>query len=45
MGNKDKGKREVKKKPQAKPKPAPGRVRENFTQTAARIAGETTDKV
>jgi hypothetical protein len=31
MGNKDKGKKEVKKAPKPKPKPEPGRKREIFT--------------
>jgi hypothetical protein len=30
MGNKDKGKKEVKKAPKPKPKPEPGRKRETF---------------
>jgi hypothetical protein len=31
MGNKDKGKKEVKKAPKPKPKPEPGQKREIFT--------------
>jgi hypothetical protein len=31
MGNKDKGKKEVKKAPKPKPKPEPGRRQEIFT--------------
>jgi hypothetical protein len=31
MGNKDRGKKEVKKAPKPKPKPEPGRKREIFT--------------
>jgi hypothetical protein len=31
MGNKDKGKKEVKKQPKPKPKAEPGRRREAFT--------------
>jgi hypothetical protein len=34
MGNKDKGKREVKKAPKPKPKPEPGRKREIFAPPA-----------
>jgi hypothetical protein len=33
MGNKDKGKKEVKKAPKPKPKPEPGQKREIFTPT------------
>ena len=40
MGNKDTGKREVKKKPQPKPKVAPGRKREDVNQTTTRINRE-----
>jgi hypothetical protein len=34
MGNKDKGRKEVKKAPKPKPKPEPGRKREIFTPPA-----------
>jgi len=44
MGNKDKGKRESKKPPKKQPKAAPGRKREDFSQTVAHIVRETTDK-
>jgi hypothetical protein len=40
MGNKNTGKREVKKKPQPKSKPAPGRKREDFTPAPTRIVKE-----
>jgi hypothetical protein len=40
MGNKDTGKREVKKKPQPKVKAAPGRKREDFSKTTTRITPE-----
>jgi hypothetical protein len=44
MGNKNTGKRETKKKPQPKPKVAPGRKREDFSQAAVRIVKEATEK-
>jgi hypothetical protein len=44
MGNKNKGKREEKKQPKPKPKAAPGRKRDDFNPTAARIAGDTAGK-
>jgi hypothetical protein len=44
MGNKDKGKRESKKPPKKQPKAAPGRKREDISQTVAHIVRETTDK-
>jgi hypothetical protein len=40
MGNKNKGKREEKKQPKPKPKVAPGRKREDFSQTVTRIVKE-----
>jgi hypothetical protein len=40
MGNKNTGKREVKKPAKAQPKAAPGRKREDVNQTAARIVRE-----
>jgi hypothetical protein len=42
MGNKNTGKREEKKKPQPKPKVAPGRKREDFSQTRTPIVKEAT---
>jgi len=42
MGNKNTRKREVRKKPQPKAKPVPGRKREDFSQAAARIVKEAT---
>jgi hypothetical protein len=45
MGNKNTGKREEKKQPKPKVKPAPGRKREDFSQTAARIKGEATERI
>jgi len=36
MGNKDKGKKEVKKAPKPKPKPEPGRRPEVFTPTPSK---------
>ena len=44
MGNKNTGKREEKKKPQPKAKTAPGRKREDFSQSAARIVRDTTER-
>jgi hypothetical protein len=44
MGNKDSGKRESKKPATKQPKPAPGRKREDFSQAAARIVREATEK-
>jgi hypothetical protein len=40
MGNKNTGKREIKKPAKAQPKAAPGRKREDVNQTAARIVRE-----
>jgi hypothetical protein len=37
MGNKNKGKPEKKKAPKPQPKVAPGRRRDEFSQTTARI--------
>jgi hypothetical protein len=44
MGNKNAPKREKKKPAKTKPKAAPGRSRDDFSQTTARIAREATDK-
>jgi len=38
MGNKNKGKKETKKPPKPEPKAAPGRRRDDFSQTVTRIA-------
>jgi hypothetical protein len=40
MGNKDKGKRETKKKPQPKPKADPGRRHEDASQAIVRTIKE-----
>ena len=44
MGNKNAAKHEEKKKPQPKPKAPPGRKREDFSQAAARIVREATER-
>lgn len=44
MGNKNASKREKKKPAKAQPKAAPGRQREDFSQAAARIVREATEK-
>lgn len=44
MGSKDKGKREPKKPAKKQPKAAPGRKREDFSQAAARIVREATER-
>ncbi len=44
MGNKDKGKREAKKPAKKSPKAVPARKREDFSQAAARIIREGTER-
>jgi hypothetical protein len=44
MGNKSIGKREAKKPAKPRPKPAPGRKREDVNQAAARIIREATER-
>jgi len=45
MGNKNASKPEKKKPAKSQPKVAPGRRREDFSQAAARIAREATEKL
>jgi hypothetical protein len=44
MGNKDSGKREAKKPAKKQSKPTPGRKREDFSQAAARVVREATER-
>jgi hypothetical protein len=44
MGSKDKGKKEIKKRPKPKAKAAPMRKREDFSQPAVRIVREATER-
>ena len=44
MGNKNTGKREVKKPAKKQPKPAPGRAREDINYSTTRTISGQTDK-